>query len=373
MTQGDSAQAEHMTQAEVWLQGDRLARRGRRNEALTCYERAAHDDPDNARLHLRIGQCRYAEGDAKGARQAYRRALDIAPDNLPARLFLAIVELDHGALGPACSLLDEVVERQKENLSAISLRALAWYRGGDRSAALKQWRRAFCADPAFLSRLVVALESDRMADDGDEGNATGDDETSTIPQDASARRVRSICQRALDRKDYAEALAAIRRLTELRSADPETRYSHGCVALEAGAHEEAERALSQAMALQRRRDMRTMLPRLRKATRDEIREARKNTPTDPSLLAMRGLALARLGRCQEAREDLAAVKVEGPESYNKFYYLGLCALAEGHADDARKYLHYAFERYGADTIEFCLPDLMSWAERRYAQDTAATK
>lgn len=360
-----------------WKSADLASRRGRGAEALNLYRSASELVPDEARLHLRIGRRLHADGDLARAREVFGRALEVREDCHPARLFLALVDLDEGAIDDAATRLDEVIATQPENLTAICLRELARYLSGDRARALRVWDRKFSASSDFLSRLVLAIESDRPGNERESGGL-GEGASADLSGVKSAGKLGRMCRRAWKRKDYASAIAALRELSRRRGKDPDVWFALGHSAQEAGACKEAADALGRCLIHERRSQakqalngfvvsLRRALAGFPKRSRQQLCEALRETPFNSQVLAMRGLVLTRLGRSDEARESLGRVKVEGPESYNKFYYLGLCAIGDGERDAALRYFRYAFERFGADTIEFCLPEPLAWARRQYAE------
>jgi tetratricopeptide (TPR) repeat protein len=158
----------------------------------------------------------------------------------------------------------------------------------------------------------------------------------------------------------AAAVARARR----RPRDPDARFFVGCARLEAEQFAAAEQSFRRALALQRRLDVRRRLG-CHRLTRERLRTARRGVELAPLGVVMRAVALIRLRRPREAHALLNSVPVVGPESFNKFYYLGLCALAEGRRFEAMGYLRHALQAFGADTVEMCLPELMAWARRTY--------
>ncbi|MCX7049374.1 MAG: tetratricopeptide repeat protein [Candidatus Sumerlaeota bacterium] len=362
-----------MTAARAWTKADRLAIQGDLPQAALFYERAARDLPD-CRLPLRLARCHQARNDLQAARQACERALALAPDSLPARYFLALSQLDAGELDRAQEGFSEVISRQEENYAAICLRALARYMAGARQTAVAEWKAFFCANMDFLVRFVATLESERLADSSAK-NAAGVAEPSAAnassPAEPAAaatpkssrRRLMSECLRALKAKKSMDALQAARRLAGLYPKDSDCQFARGYAALEAECFSEAEKALALALRLDRRDMIRRQLWLRRKATRREVRELQAKIGFNPAAQALRAQALIRLGRCEEARAILQSIQQEGPESYHKFYYLGLCDLAEGRRFEAMRWFQYAFEHYMVDTLEMFTPALREWAER----------
>ena len=369
-----------MAPKQAWRRGDRLMLQGKAAEAGVYYERAARDQPD-VRLWLRLARCHQARCDHEAARSACRRALEVKPESMPARYFLALSDLDAGETERAIEGFSEVISRQEENFAAICLRALARYIGGARREALADWHDFFCANMDFLVRFVATLESGRMAEAREKENAETPQSqeepgnpigASGAAAKASRRRLMSECLIALRAKKFDQALLAARRLAALHPKDSDCQFARGYAALEAERYGEAEKALGMALRMDRREQVRRRLWLRRKANRGTVRKLHKEISFNPSAQALRAQALIRLDRCEEARSILKSVHPEGPESYHKYYLLGLCELAEGRQPEAMHWFQYAFEHYTVDTIEMFVPALREWAERRESIQTAST-
>ena len=72
------------------LEAQLLARRGERDKALEVIRRVAQQHPKNAAIQLSLGQMLLASGQSTEAVAALQRAVDIAPDSLPAIRALAV-------------------------------------------------------------------------------------------------------------------------------------------------------------------------------------------------------------------------------------------------------------------------------------------
>jgi len=147
-------------------------------------ERAAALEPGNAEIHKALGNARRASGDLEGAMAAYRRALEVAPDYLPAlynvgllleqmkrleeaeRHFSGVHELypedvdvlfhlsalrfDRGAYAEAVRLYREALKLAPENTDLLMALAHAYRRTGALDGAVECWERVVCVQPDNL-------------------------------------------------------------------------------------------------------------------------------------------------------------------------------------------------------------------------------
>lgn len=86
----DEALRHDPARADGWLKRGQVLRvLQRHDEALPCFERAVQLDPSSAEAWSQLGQLRRDAGDAPGAAQAFRRALEQGADPQMHRWFLA--------------------------------------------------------------------------------------------------------------------------------------------------------------------------------------------------------------------------------------------------------------------------------------------
>jgi len=112
-----------------------LRARGQFGAAISLLEPALA--PDSPELHLTLGSALRESGDADGAMDAYRAALAIRPDFVPALVNLADMLCDGGAPGEARSLYDRAIALEPKNAQARLNRAILHFLSGDLKAG---WR-----------------------------------------------------------------------------------------------------------------------------------------------------------------------------------------------------------------------------------------
>jgi tetratricopeptide (TPR) repeat protein len=97
-----------------------LEGRGEYKEALALYERAVSKDPRHQPSYVGIGNCRLALGDKPGSIEAYRKGLDLYPEDPRAGNNLAHVLCEEGRdLREARALVEGAVESYQTRLTFL--------------------------------------------------------------------------------------------------------------------------------------------------------------------------------------------------------------------------------------------------------------
>jgi len=121
-------------------------------------------NPEDAALHNRLGICYQRMGDAKAARRAYKKAIDLRRDY--AEVWNNIGTLDHARsrYKQAISAYSKAIRLDPR--SAVFYRNLgaAWLARGEVHKALGAWNEAYRLDPAiFESKGIVAMAGANLA------------------------------------------------------------------------------------------------------------------------------------------------------------------------------------------------------------------
>jgi tetratricopeptide (TPR) repeat protein len=121
-------------------------------------------NPEDAALHNRLGICFQRMGDAKAARRAYKKAIDLRRDY--AEVWNNIGTLDHARsrYKQAISAYSKAIRLDPR--SAVFYRNLggAWLARGEVQKALEAWNEAYRLDPAiFESQGIVAMTGADLA------------------------------------------------------------------------------------------------------------------------------------------------------------------------------------------------------------------
>jgi tetratricopeptide (TPR) repeat protein len=127
-------------EAHVGL-GDALAAKGDVDPAVAAYQRGIEHNPMNAKVHVSLGKIYYAEkGLYYESVNAYKKAIDLDPGYLDARMGLAEVYEDKGLYKEAIDEYRKVVDADVKNTGALYNLALV-YEKVDTKEAITLWER----------------------------------------------------------------------------------------------------------------------------------------------------------------------------------------------------------------------------------------
>jgi tetratricopeptide (TPR) repeat protein len=127
-------------EAHVGL-GDALAAKGEVDPAVAAYQRGIEHNPMNAKVHVSLGKLYYAEkGLYYESVTAYKKAIDLDPAYLDARMGLAEVYEDKGLYKEAIDEYRRVVEADAKNTGALYNLALV-YEKVDPKESIVLWER----------------------------------------------------------------------------------------------------------------------------------------------------------------------------------------------------------------------------------------
>ena len=127
-------------EAHVGL-GDALAAKGEVDKAIASYQRGIEHNPMNAKAYVGLGKIYYGEkGLYYESVTAYKKAIDLDPGYLDARMGLAEVYEDKGLYKEAIEEYRRVVEADTKNTGALYNLAVA-YEKVDAKEAIALWER----------------------------------------------------------------------------------------------------------------------------------------------------------------------------------------------------------------------------------------
>jgi tetratricopeptide (TPR) repeat protein len=127
-------------EAHVGL-GDALAAKGDIDSAIAAYQRALTHNPANPRVHVSLGKIYYGEkGLYYEAVNAYKRAIDLDPRSLDARMGLGEVYEEKGLYREAIEEYRRVIDADPAHAEALYNMALV-YEKVDPREAITQWER----------------------------------------------------------------------------------------------------------------------------------------------------------------------------------------------------------------------------------------
>jgi adenylate cyclase len=127
-------------EAHVGL-GDALAAKGEVDSAVAAYQRGIEHNPMNAKVHVSLGKLYYSEkGLYYESVSAYKKAIDLDPVYLDARMGLAEVYEDKGLYKEAIDEYRKVVDADAKNTGALYNLALV-YEKVDPKESIMLWER----------------------------------------------------------------------------------------------------------------------------------------------------------------------------------------------------------------------------------------
>jgi tetratricopeptide (TPR) repeat protein/TolB-like protein len=121
--------------------GDALAAKGEVDPAVAAYQRGVEHNPMNAKVHVSLGKLYYAEkGLYYESVNAYKKAIDLDPAYLDARMGLAEVYEDKGLYKEAIDEYRKVVDADAKNTGALYNLAIV-YEKVDPKESIALWER----------------------------------------------------------------------------------------------------------------------------------------------------------------------------------------------------------------------------------------
>lgn len=246
---------------------------GELQESVFAYHQASRLRPDDARPLVNLGMVKQATEEWEGAREAYLCALSIDPDHPVALWNLGLICEQNGPKEEAEALFTRLVAIQPDQEEA-------WFRIGMICLAREDWEGSLAAfetclrrrqpwKEASLNRGYALRELDRPA----EARQCYEQVLTSEPRCVEA--LSGLAAVAVDQGDWETAVAARKKLVELKSAVPELTYNIGVML-------DRQNRLDEAVRL--------------------YCEALKERPRFPEVLLNLGHALERLGRQAEAVE-----------------------------------------------------------------------
>lgn len=183
--------AAHASSA-AYDQGLKLSSQGRHLEAISCFEKALAERPNDIRTLFALGNTARALGLAEPAAEFFRKVLALEPERLEALVNLANLLRTQGQFDSARALLEPALARNPQSPDLLLTLGSAWRESGDNARAMEFYRAALTADPnspAALSNLA-----DLLSDEGkfDDARALYDRAIKADPRNAQARLNRAV-------------------------------------------------------------------------------------------------------------------------------------------------------------------------------------
>ena len=222
-----------------------LHRAGQITEALACYDSilaARPDDPDALSLS---GVALFQRGDAAGAEERLRKAVERAPDHAEAFSNLGIVLKARGRRDEAESAYARAVEIEPGNANALFNLGIAKQDAGKLAEAA--FRKALEVRPDWAEALNNLGNVLRDAGRLEDALEVLERATAASPNEAQAHYNRGCVLQELKHAD--QATAAFERAIEIAPDLAEAHNNLGVLAMEAGAFDRADAAYQKAITL----------------------------------------------------------------------------------------------------------------------------
>jgi len=173
-------------------QGLKLSSQGRHLEAISCFERALAERPDDTRTLFALGNTARALGLADPAAEFFRKVLALEPERLEALVNLANLLRTQGQFDAARALLEPALARNPQSPELLLTLGSAWRESGDNTRAMEFYRAALEANPNYPAALSNL--ADLLSDDGKFEEARGlyDRAIKTDPRNSQARVNRAV-------------------------------------------------------------------------------------------------------------------------------------------------------------------------------------
>lgn len=337
------------------LGGFLAAREGRDAEAEAAYRKALSQAKEKERTTAVtvLANFLYSRGRVGEAEQVIREALEETPDELD--LIYALARLHHaqGDREKADAMIQEATRAQPDDPKPFLL--LSAYRGrnGDVEGALAAAEQALEADPesaeARLRKAEVLIDLGfREKDPGRTaaGRAVVESVLAREPDHASALFVKAKLDIAEERPE--EAVAALRRVIEVRPSWPQAHFLLASVHLMRGERTAARAEATRALELDANfLEARKLLTRVHAALGDHdnaITVGRQvlRIDDDPAIRIVVAQSLVRQRRLDAALRELEAIPEERRE-VEAHYALGRVHTLRGDAEAARRHLDAAWK------------------------------
>ncbi|HWW69368.1 MAG TPA: XrtA/PEP-CTERM system TPR-repeat protein PrsT, partial [Duganella sp.] len=221
-------------------------REGKLAAAQEHLQRVLRTAPEHLPSNLLMGAVLRGLGQFSQAEQYLRKFLDANPGQPYATKLLAVVLVNTGAADQALALVEPLLPTHQQDLEMLSLAGEIHLRLRQFAKAADYLERAAALAPR-ATMLHAALAMSHMGM-GDNGRAIAELERATLLDGKSSRAGVLLVLSQLRNKEYAKALAAVKRLEARQDGNPMVQNLKGGVLLmnrdNAGARASFEKALT---------------------------------------------------------------------------------------------------------------------------------
>jgi predicted CXXCH cytochrome family protein len=187
--------------------------RAARDRAFASYRQAQQAIAERPESHFDLGLVEVERGDTAAAEQAFRQALKLQPDFVPAYVNLSDMYRALGRDDEAEKIVDEGLQAVSDNPSLMHAKGLALVRRHQSNEALRWLARAHRAEPANARFAYVYGAALADAGQREQARAVWEESLRVAPYDASLLFALAGAERDAGNKDkardYAERLVAV--------------------------------------------------------------------------------------------------------------------------------------------------------------------
>ena len=131
--------------------------------AIDAYKQAVAENAKDPVLRNKLGICYQRAGDAKQARKAYKKAIELRKDYAEAWNNLGTLEHARNRYKQAISHYAKAIQAKPADAVFHKNLGVAWLALGNVDEAAEAWNEAYRIDPAFLASQAVAVPADGVS------------------------------------------------------------------------------------------------------------------------------------------------------------------------------------------------------------------
>jgi tetratricopeptide (TPR) repeat protein len=295
----DARRESHLSRGEKYLADGNL------EKAQVEFRNALQIAPNDVKARLAAARVAEKLGNIRGAAGFYQSVIDMDADNAVARASLGRIYVFSGSPDRAVEMVEPALAKHPDDADLLTVRGAARSQQNNRAGALVDAERA--AKIAPDNENAVALLASLYKQRGDTGKAIEliEGTLKRLPGSVDLRQVLANLYLTVDQPEPAEA--QLRKVVELRPKEPTHRYQLAVFYARYKRLDDAERVLKEAMAAQPDQD-------------------------EPKLSYVEFLTAQRSP--QDGAKALAAFIKQSPEDYDLQLGLGALQQKTGHIDQA---------------------------------------
>jgi len=220
------------------------------DHAIAAATTMAKNQPDSSLPLTLRGAAQLAKGDDQKARTDFESALVKNADFIPAVLYLAELNMQADKADESRRLLDAVLLRNPSDLSALIVRAKIEIRSNNPTAAIPFLEKAISYNPTKVEPRMEMMRLQIVLGEIDKASQTAKDLALTQSTDPAV--VNNAARALLQMGKTDDALTLYRQMIKDFPQSPQSFENYGVALAAIGKQEEARDALDKAIALDRR-------------------------------------------------------------------------------------------------------------------------